>query len=187
MLNIYSSIIRFSITLLLYAGATNCFAYSSSPSSHTPKLDFFHVFSNNLPAELAQASKAEQFGVVLFFSTTHCPFCKRMKTTVFNQTSVQNYFKSKFRVFEIDIESPQHLINEQRQDVTRIDFAKSHRVRLTPTLVFLNQQGDVIYRHVGMIVDHQEFIWLGEYVVSGQTRKQNFAAFKMSKRRTQAP
>lgn len=71
--------------------------------------------------------------------------------------------------------------------MSRVDFAKTHRVRLMPTIVFFNTQGEPVYRHVGMIADPQEFEWLGEYVVSGHTCKQNFATFKMSKRKNLAP
>jgi len=174
---------RLTLLTLLLICFTSALAYSASPPKNTLKGDFFHTFSNSLPAEFAHAKKENKFGLMLFFSTSHCPFCKRMKTTVFNQADVQKYFQSQFRLLEIDIESPQPLVTKNGKEKPRLDFSKTHRVRLTPTIVFLNTEGEPVYRHVGVIADPQEFIWLGEYVVSGQTRKQNFATFKMNKRR----
>jgi len=168
---------------LLFICLTSTSAHSSPPPTTVPKGDFFHTFSNSLPAELVRAKEGDKFGLMLFFSTSHCPFCERMKTTVFNQPDVQEYFQSQFQLLEIDIESPVPLVTENGKEKPRLDFSKTHRVRLTPTIVFLNTEGDPVYHHVGMIVDPQEFVWLGEYVVSGQTRKQNFATFKMNKRK----
>ena len=181
---INSSISRLILASLFSIYSYGAFAYSASPNNKAQKYDFFHTFSNSLVTELAIAKKENKFGVLLFFSTSHCPFCLRMKSTVFNQKDVQTYFQSNFRLLEMNIESPQLLFDEKGQQLKHIGYAKTQRIRLTPTITFLDQNGELVYRHVGMIVDPQEFIWLGEYVITGQTRKQNFATFKMYKRRS---
>jgi thioredoxin-related protein len=184
MQKINSLILRIILASLLCICSYSATAYSAAPNDKTSNLDFFHTFSGSIPTELALAKKENKFGALLFFSTSHCPFCIRMKKTVFNQIDVRTYFQSNFRLLEIDIESNQLLTDEQNQQVNYMDYAKLNRVRLTPTIAFLDQSGDLIYRQVGMIVDPQEFIWLAEYVMSGQTRKQNFATFKMNKRKS---
>lgn len=158
-------------------------AYSSSPESNVSKQEFFHTFSNDIPAQLALAKKDNKFGAMVFLSTPHCRFCKRMKTTIFNQAAVQSYFRQNFQLFEINIESKQIITNEQNQAITVSEYADNNRVRLTPTIIFLDQQGNQTYRHVGIIADPKEFLWLGEYVITEQTQIKNFSAFKMSKRR----
>jgi thioredoxin-related protein len=175
--------IRLFLATLLIAWCAGCFAMSTSPESDDSKHDFFHTFSGSLPEELALLKKQNKTGLVLFFSTPHCRFCQRMKETVFNQASVQQYFRPRFQLIEIDLQSKQQLTDLRHQQLSYLELAKKHRVRLTPTLVFIDQQGDVIYRQVGMIADPQEFIWLGQYVLSGQNSEQSFAAFKVNKRR----
>ncbi|ORU89621.1 MAG: hypothetical protein A6F71_01280 [Cycloclasticus sp. symbiont of Poecilosclerida sp. M] len=157
-------------------------AGSSAPNNKVTEPSFFHSFSGSIVSELDQIKEQTKTGVVLFFSTQHCRFCKRMKATVFNQRSVQEYYRQHFRILELDIESDTTLVDELAQTTPYLDYAKRHRVRLTPTIVFLNHAGETVYRHVGMIADPQEFIWLAEYVVSNQTRKQNFTNFKINKR-----
>lgn len=166
---------------LVWSGASN--AYSSSPEKNVSKHDFFHTFSNHIPAELALAKRDNKFGAMVFFSTPHCRFCKRMKATIFNQAIVQSYFRKNFQLFEINIESKQLMTNEQNQAITISEYAGNNRVRLTPTIIFLDQKGNQAYRHVGIIADPKEFIWLGEYVITGQTQIKSFATFKMNKRR----
>ncbi|ORU91352.1 MAG: hypothetical protein A6F72_02045 [Cycloclasticus sp. symbiont of Poecilosclerida sp. N] len=179
--------IHFSVVALLVLFCASCLAYSSLPTSNSTKSDFFHTFSGNLVTELARAKEEKKFGVLLYFSTAHCPFCKRMKKTVFSQAPAQEYFNTHFRLIEINIESEQPLTTPRGQVTSYVNFAKANRVRLTPTISFLNQQGEPVYRHVGMMADPQEFIWLGEYVVSGQTQRQSFATYKMNKRRKKQP
>ncbi len=183
MLKIISFKIHLTVASLLFAYCSSVLAYSSSPTNNTPKNDFFHTFSGQLGTELKQLKEDNKFGVMIFFSTSHCRFCRRMKETVFNQPAVHAYFNSHFQLIELDIESDQQLTNVSGATPSYIEYAKSNRVRLTPTITFLDQRGEHVYRHVGMIADPQEFIWLGEYVVSRQTRKQSFATFKMNKRR----
>lgn len=167
-------------TLLIWSGTS--FGYSATPDTNDSKLDFFHTFSNDMLAELTTAKTNHKFGALLFFSTPDCRFCNRMKATVFNQPAVQRYFRQHFQLIEINIELDKALVNEQNQPATYKTLAGSHRVRLTPTIVFLDTNGQSAYRHVGMIADPQEFQWLGEYVMSGQTQKQSFSTFKMKKR-----
>jgi len=156
-------------------------AYSSAPPINSPKHDLLHSFSQDITAELDLAKQHNKTGLLLFFSTQHCPFCQRMKNTVFNQASVQQYFRPRFQMIEIDIESEKILIDQQ-QRISYRSFAQSKRVRLTPTIVFLNLSGELLYKHIGMIANPTEFIWLGEYVSKGHASEQSFAHFKRHKR-----
>jgi thioredoxin-related protein len=178
--NISTIIIGMLMTWCLCSVAT---AGSLSPKDTADQEQFFHSFSGSLTTELDQLKEQQLKGAVLFFSTQHCRFCRRMKAVVFTQKAVQTYYHKHFKIFEIDIESEKTLLDEQMQSISYVAYAKKHRVRLTPTIVFLDAAGEVSYRHVGIIANPQEFIWLGEYVVSGETRKHNFAHFKMEKRR----
>ncbi|MBL4783746.1 MAG: thioredoxin fold domain-containing protein [Porticoccaceae bacterium] len=175
------------LAVLCFAYQTSCIAYPKSPDTSPSKHDFFHTFSGSLSTEIALATKENKFGLVLFFGTQHCRFCHRMKGTVLNQETVKQTYQQHFKSFDIDIESAQMLTDEQNIKVSYKDYAKTHRIRLTPTIVFLNLQGESVYRQVGIIADPQEFIWLAEYVANGHTNKQSFAAFKMNKRRNSQP
>ncbi len=171
------------VIFLLITGSSAGFSNSPAPMENHPKHDFFHTFNGDLSASLAAAKKGNQFGLVLFFGTQHCRFCHRMKTTVFTEHSVQQFYRQHFQILDIDIESDQKITLLNKQLSTYQHLAKNSRVRLTPTIVFINLEGEPVYKHIGIIADPQEFIWLGEYVLSGETAKQRFASFKMHKRR----
>jgi len=169
--------------ILLFISCSSTYAYSDAPIKNLQKHELFHNFSGDISAELAIVKQQKKAGLLLFFSTQHCPFCQRMKKTVLNQATVQQYFKSHFQMIEIDMESAKTLIDQQQQHISFKSYAKAHRVRLTPTIIFLDTSGDRLYQHSGIIANPTEFFWLGEYVTQGHTKRLSFAQFKTNKRK----
>jgi thioredoxin-related protein len=166
MLKINLTLCRLILSSLFLIGFCNALAYSDTSHTSTTDKPFFDTFSGNLSTNIKRTKNENKLGLFLFFSTPNCPFCHRMKTTLFKQTNVQTYYPLNFSLLDINIETDKHLIDEQEQRLKQISYAELRRIRLMPTSIFLNQQGQPIYRHVGMIVDRQEFTWLGEYLLS---------------------
>jgi len=175
--------ILFISLILLFISSSTTYARSELPLKKLQKHELFHNFSGNIAAELAIVKQQDKAGLLLFFSTQHCPFCQRMKETVLNQAMVQKYFKSKFQMIEIDMESKQSLSTAQQQQLSYKSYAKTQHVRLTPTIIFLSPMGEKLYQHTGIIANPTEFLWLGEYVSQGYTKHLSFAHFKANKRK----
>jgi len=173
-----------SSLIILLISVNSVYAYSAPPIQTYQEHDLFHNFKDDISAELASAKRQNKAGLLLFFSTTHCPFCQRMKKTVLNQTPVQRYFKANFQMLEIDMESEKILSDQQKQQVSYSSYAERYRVRLTPTIVFLDTSGEKTYQHTGIIANPTEFLWLGEYVSQGHTQQLSFTDFKTHKRKS---
>lgn len=156
----------------------------SAQQKNQTESPFFTSFSGHLQQDIKRSRAEQKSGVMVFFGTKHCRFCKRMKTTVLNQNDVQAHYHQYFHSFEFDIESNQAIIDDLGETTTLAQYAKDHRIRLTPTMIFFDPEGHVVYRHVGMIADPQEFLWLSEYVRAGHSQKSSFNAFKMNKRQS---
>lgn len=145
---------------------------------------FFDENFGNLQEELATAKAEGKDGVFLFFEMDDCPFCHKMKTTVFNQPQVREYFKRHFRILSIDIEGDIELVDFKGRTTTQKKFAfEEYRVRATPVMAFFDLEGNLAVKYTGPTRDAQEFLLLGEYVVS-QAYKQpgmNFTVYKRGK------
>jgi thioredoxin-related protein len=157
------------------------------PAGATPPRDageyFFNETFGNFADELALAKQEHKKGILLFFEQDDCPFCHRMKTTVLNQPEVQDYFRKYFRIFSVDIEGDLELTDFKGRTMTQKDFSfKEYKVRATPVLAFFDLDGKLIARHTGPTKGVEDFLWLGEYVVDGHYRSENFARFKREKR-----
>jgi len=145
---------------------------------------FFQETFGDFHEELVLAREQQKQAVLLFFEQEDCPFCHRMKTTIFNQPEVQDYFRKHFRIFSVDIEGDLEITDFEGRQVTQKDFAfRQYNVRATPVFAFFDLDGKLIARHTGPTSSAQEFLWLGEYVAEGHYHTQNFTRYKQERRK----
>ncbi|MDT8281892.1 MAG: thioredoxin family protein [Gammaproteobacteria bacterium] len=140
---------------------------------------FFDQSFNNLKEELEIAIDEKKSGVFIMFSDKDCPWCLKMKTTILNQVDVQDYYHQHFRLLTVDIRGDALMTDFQGNEVDEKDFAfKQHRVRATPVFMFFDTEGNTVMRLTGIVRNVEEFMWLGEFVVSGAYKKTNFTKYK---------
>jgi len=143
---------------------------------------FFHETFGNLQEELQRAKDEGKKGVLIFFEMDECPFCHRMKETVLNQPEVQAYFRQYFINIDIDIEGDVEINNFKGEPITQKQFAvKVNRVRATPVFAFYDLDGKQVVRYTGATSSVQEFMWLGEFFISGEYKKSKFSRYKREK------
>ena len=146
---------------------------------------FFNDTFYNLHDELAKAREQGKQGILIFFELDDCPFCHRMKETVLNQPQVQAYFREHFLSFAIDIKGDLEMTDFEGNVRTQKDWAfAGNRVRATPVFQFFGLDGKPTARLTGATSGVEEFMWLGEYVVTGKFNEKDmsFAKYKREKR-----
>ena len=134
--------------------------------------------------ELELAIGKKKKGIMLFFEQKECPFCHRMKTTIFTQPEVQKYFKKHFLIFSVDIEKKEDITDFQGKSTTQKKyFAKIGRSRgATPVIAFFDLKGKLVTRYTGATSNVKEFMLLGKYVVEKAYLKQSFVRYKRANR-----
>lgn len=146
-----------------------------------PMNHFFQSKFGDLRADLQEARKQGKKGVFLFFEMDECPFCERMKTTVLNQSEVQDAYRANFLIYPIDVNGDTELTDFQGKTTTEKAFAFGLRVRATPVLMFFDLDGKPVARHTGPTKDKAEFLLLGQYVAEGAYATQTFIKYKQGK------
>ena len=141
---------------------------------------FFDQHLGDFKSELESAKSAGKQGILLMFQQEDCPWCARMKSTILNQSEVQDYYKKNFLVFTVDIKGDTSLVDFQGVETTEKKFSEKNRVRATPVFGFIDLDGKMAYRFTGASKDVQEFLMLGRYVADGVYKTQAFAAYKQS-------
>ena len=153
-------------------------------TSNRDALDyFFHQSFNNLGEELEVAREEGKKGVFVMFNDPDCPWCAKMKATVLNKISVQDFYRQHFRVLHIDTTGDTVLTDFRGTEMTEKDYAfKVNRVRATPVFMFFDLQGKQTLRYTGATRNIEEFLWLGEFVVNGTYKDMKFSKYKRSRR-----
>lgn len=139
---------------------------------------FFDSKLGDFKSELATAKQEGKQGILLMFEMEDCPWCHRMKTTILNQSDVQDYFKKHFLIFSIDIKGDTAMVDFQGRETTEKKFSEGHRVRATPVFGFIDLNGNLVHRHTGVTKDVNEFFLLGRFVVEGAYKTQSFSVYK---------
>ena len=153
-------------------------------SAYAAESSFFDQSLGDFSEELAVARDEGKTGVLIFFEMDECPFCHRMKTTILNRPEVVDYFKKHFLIYQVDIEGDVEITDFDGNVTTMKDFAfKQHRVRATPVIAFFDLDGKRVVRYTGATSDADEFMLLGEFVVSGEYKNTSFTRFKRAKRK----
>ena len=159
--------------LLLAAPA---WAETRDPVNH-----FFQPGFGDLKADLQEARKQGKKGIFLFFEMDDCPWCERMKTTILNQSEVQDAYRALFLLYSIDVNGDTQMTDFQGRQTTEKAFALANRVRATPTMLFIDLDGKVITRHTGPTKDKAEFLLLGKYVAEDVSATEPFTKYKQGK------
>lgn len=181
---LFSALNRLLIFCLLTLWSVNspaqdAAAETASELPRDPMEYFFNQSFNNLQEELEIVADENKIGVFIMFSDKDCPWCLKMKSTIMNRVDVQNYYRQHFRNLTIDIRGDTLMTDFDGNEVSEKDFAfKQHRVRATPVFMFFDTSGEAIMRLTGIVRDAKEFLWLGEFVVSGEYQNTNFTKYK---------
>lgn len=156
--------------------AAPAWAEGRDPGTH-----FFQTTFGDLKAELAVAKAQGKKGIFLFFEMDDCPFCARMKSTILNQSDVQDAYRAQFLVYSIDVNGDTPLTDFQGKETTEKAFSLVNRVRATPTLLFFDLNGKLAARFTGPTKNKAEFLLLGRYVAEGEYATQPFTQYKQGK------
>ena len=144
---------------------------------------FFHQSFNNLSEELELAREENKTGIFVMFNDPDCPWCAKMKATVLNRITVQDFYRKHFRVIHIDTRGDTVLTDFQGNEMPEKDFSlKVNRVRATPVFIFFGLDGKKILRYTGATRNLDEFMWLGEFVTTGAYKTTKFSKYKRKRR-----
>ncbi|MCG7874428.1 MAG: thioredoxin fold domain-containing protein [Candidatus Thiodiazotropha lotti] len=137
----------------------------------------FDCPATDLKAALNRSDEADKQGVLLFFETHHCPFCRRMRAGVLADPGLITHYRRNFVALALDMESDQPLTDFDGTSTSAREVAQRLGVVRTPTMLFLDNQGEEAYRYSGLIVDPRRFRSLADYVSGGHQQSIGFKTY----------
>lgn len=179
----FTALVRFTLLASAVLLSGHVLAADSATDLRDPMEYFFHQSFNNLEEELDIAVEENKSGVLIMFVEADCPWCLKMKSTIMNRAAVQDYYRKHFRLLTVDVSGDAMMTDFAGKEISEKDFAASHRVRATPVFIFFDTTGNKTMRFTGIVRDVTEFIWLAEFVVSGEYKKTNFTKYKQNRKK----
>lgn len=97
--------------------------------------------------EDAQEAADEGKHTLLFLSLNGCPYCTRM----LNETFVENraLIEKDFDSIGLNIKGDRMVVPDGGDEISEKQYARKMRVRFTPTIIFLGEDGEPVFRTNG--------------------------------------
>lgn len=161
------------VALLLLVFSEISFAELRDAEQH-----FFDLKIGDFKSELEAAKEGGKTGILIMYEQEGCPYCLKMKSSILNQSEVQDYFHKHFLLFTIDIRGDLPMQDFSGEETTEKMFSSENEVYGTPTFDFFDKEGEQITRFRGATKDVAEFMLLGKCVVEGECKSDSFASYK---------
>ena len=121
---------------------------------YAEKPDWFANSFLDIREDVAEAATAGK-RVMLYFYQDGCPYCKKLLDTNFSIKATETRTRKHFEVVAINIWGDREVTGFDGELTTEKKFAASLRVMFTPTLLFLDEQGNVVLRANGYYPPHR--------------------------------
>jgi thioredoxin-related protein len=116
--------------------------------------DWFKQSFLDIREDVAEAA-ADGRRVLLYFYQDGCPYCKKLLETNFALRDMVERTRNRFDVIAINMWGDREVTGFDGATVTEKEFAAGLKVMFTPTLLFLNEQGEVLMRLNGYYPPHR--------------------------------
>jgi len=102
-----------------------------------------------LKLEQAQiAAETDDKIVMVFVEAEWCGICRRMESEIFPDKKIQKIVQEKYHPVTIDLDSREKVVFNGRE-MTEREFAREMNVQATPTILFLDANGEVMAHQIG--------------------------------------
>lgn len=114
--------------------------------------------------------------LMLYFYQDGCPYCLKLLQDNFGQKAIADKTRQHFDVIAINLWGDREVADMAGKAMPEKAFAKSLRVQFTPTLLMLDEKGEVALRLNGYIPPHR-FVAALDYAGQRLEKTQSFADY----------
>ena len=131
---------RIIITTLFFLALISTFAQNRS----------IKFIDNSIDKAIEKAQKTDKLIFVDAY-TTWCGPCKWMAANMFTNDTVADFYNENFINLKLNMEKGDGK-----------EFAKTHTIRFYPTLLFINEKGELVHKKVGTMRAPSDYVDLGK-------------------------
>ena len=127
--------------------------------------------------EAQSRAAADEKPIFIFVEAEWCGLCKQMIRNVFPEEVIDQLLSERFHAVSIDLDSKKKILFNGEEKTER-EFARSMEVMATPTIIFIDHEGEEIGRRPGFM-NTEQFNKLLLYVTSEKFNDVSFEEFSV--------
>jgi thioredoxin-related protein len=139
----------------------------AAPPEHYP----FVTYNEGLKAQ-----KAGGKPMMIYFGRPGCAFCERTNVEGFGHADLRKDYSEHFVLVYVDTESGARVTLPSGERLTEAEFANRHRVKMTPTFVYLDPAGKEVARLFG-VLQKKDLAAVDRYLTRGEYKTRTFRQF----------
>jgi len=130
----------------------------------------------DLPEDLEESTASGKKGIIVYFGQKRCAYCRMLMDVNFGQKEIETYTRKNFDVIPIDIWSIEEVTDTKGIVLTERELALRENTNFTPSLLFYDENGDLVLRLRGYYPPYQ-FMAALEYVAEGHYKREKFKVY----------
>jgi len=146
------------------------------------KPDWFKESFLEFEEDVAEAA-ADGKRVMLYFHQDGCPYCARLVEENFADPELRKFIQQNFDGISMNMWGDREVVSVSGRDFTEKTFAQALKVQYTPTLIFLDERGQVALRLNGYYPP-AEFRAALDFVAQKLETQMSFASYRLRARQT---
>jgi thioredoxin-related protein len=139
------------------------------------QLEWFKHSFLDLREDIEEATAADK-RLMLYFYQDGCPHCKKLLQDNFGQREVVQKTRQYFGLIAINMWGDREVVDLQGNVTSEKRFARDLEVMFTPTLLLLNEEGEIVLRVNGYYAPHR-FLAAVDYVGRKQEENTSFRTY----------
>jgi len=148
------------------------------------KPDWFKDSFLEFEEDVSEAAAAGR-RVMLYFHQDGCPYCARLVEENFADPELKDFIVRHFDGISLNLWGDREVISVSGRDFTEKTFAAALKVQYTPTLIFLDERGQVVLRLNGYY-PADDFRAALRYVAQKLEGQMSFAEYRQQNRNTES-
>jgi len=145
-----------------------------NPGYHE-KPAWFKTSFLDLGEDVREAAEQDK-RVLLYFYQDGCPYCAKLLKDNFGKPEIVEKTRKHFDVIAVNLWGDREVMDVDGNITTEKQFAESLKVQYTPTLLFLNEQGQPVARLNGYY-EPRKFDVVLDYVAGRHESRMNLSAY----------
>lgn len=165
------------VTLLLIAFMSAASAAQPfNPGAHAIDIpEWFKPSFLDFREDIAEATKNRK-RMMVYFGQDGCPYCRELMRVNFSQKDIVDKTRRHFDVVAVNIWGDLDVTWLDRKRYSEKSFAALFKVQFTPTVLFFDEQGNVVLRLNGYYPPHK-FAAALDYVAGRHEMRSTFAEY----------
>jgi thioredoxin-related protein len=154
-------------------------SFDDSAIVHAREPAWFKKSFLDLREDLAEARQSGKKGLMVYFSTEGCAYCKAFVETSLADEKIASSVRRHFDTVHLDIFDDAEMTDLQGTPMPVKAFAKRERAEFSPTVIFYAEDGRQVFRLVGY-QPPERFQKALNYVIEGRYQRESFKAYLAS-------